>query len=186
MSGAVFSTTSGHYEYCITPYGRSDAPSVFQHLINGVCKDMLGKFAIAYIDDILIYIPFTATHVSHVRQVLFRLLKNQLYIKSEKCKFHVSSISFLGYSQEAMAINEANVAPVTECLTPRTVKELQCFPGFANFYRRFIHWFSSIATPLMSLLRRGSKWLSWNEASDNAFVSRQHSLKPHSQAPGIN
>lgn len=51
----VFSATSGHYEYCIIPYGLSCAPSVFQCLTNDMLRDMLGKFVIAYIDDILIY-----------------------------------------------------------------------------------------------------------------------------------
>lgn len=71
-----FSTTSGHFEYCIIPYGLSCAPSVFQYLINDVLKDMLGKFIIAYIDDILIYSPSLDSHVHHVKQVLSSLLDN--------------------------------------------------------------------------------------------------------------
>lgn len=43
-------------------------PSVFQCLINDVLQDMLGKFVIAYVDDILIYSPSLKTHVKHVRQ----------------------------------------------------------------------------------------------------------------------
>ncbi len=39
--------------------------------------------------------------------------------------------------------------------TPKTTKELQRFLGFANFYRRFIRNFSTIAAPLISLLKGG-------------------------------
>ncbi|KAI2663459.1 Retrovirus-related Pol polyprotein [Labeo rohita] len=36
-------------------------------------------------------------HVQHVRQVLQWLLENQLFVKAEKCEFHVKSVSFLGH-----------------------------------------------------------------------------------------
>lgn len=51
----AFSTTSGHYHYQVIPYGLSSAPSGFQDLINDALRNFLGKFVIAYIDDILIY-----------------------------------------------------------------------------------------------------------------------------------
>lgn len=51
----VFSTSSGHYEYLVMPYGLSSAPSVFQSLNNDMLRQMLGKFIIAYIDNILIW-----------------------------------------------------------------------------------------------------------------------------------
>lgn len=40
-------------------------PSVFQCLISDVLRDMLGKFVIAYIDDILIYASSLEAHVQH-------------------------------------------------------------------------------------------------------------------------
>lgn len=84
----VFSTATGDCEYLVMPYGLSNAPSVFQCLINDVLRDMLGYFMIACIDGILIYSPTSETHVDHVRQVLKRHLDHQLYLKGEKCEFH--------------------------------------------------------------------------------------------------
>lgn len=50
----AFSTTYGNYKYeYVMPYGPSCAPLVFQCLISYVLKDILDKFFIAYIDDIL-------------------------------------------------------------------------------------------------------------------------------------
>ena len=48
-------------------------------------------------------------------------------VKAEKCEFHVSSISFLGY------ISFLGSA-VAEWPSPPTRKKLQQFLGFANFY----------------------------------------------------
>ena len=39
---------------------------------------------------------------------------------------------------------------------PQSIKEIQVFIGFANFYRRFIRNFSAIAGPLISMLKTGS------------------------------
>ncbi|KAI4887009.1 hypothetical protein NFI96_004327 [Prochilodus magdalenae] len=93
----AFLTTRGHNEYRLMPFGLRNAPSVFQSFINDVLRDMLGQFVIAYIDDILIYSPAFPTHVQHVRRVLSRLLEHQLYVKGEKCEFHMGSVSFLAY-----------------------------------------------------------------------------------------
>lgn len=79
-----------------------------QCLINDVLRDMLGKFIITYIENVLIYSSFLESHVAHVKQVLSCFLKNQLYVKGEKCEFYVPTVSFLGYiiSQEGVAMDE--------------------------------------------------------------------------------
>lgn len=46
------------------PYGLACVPSVFQCLISDIFRDFLGKFIIAYIDDILIHSPSRESHVS--------------------------------------------------------------------------------------------------------------------------
>ncbi|KAL0173541.1 hypothetical protein M9458_029509, partial [Cirrhinus mrigala] len=51
----AFSTTTGHYEYRVMPFGLVNSPSVFQSFINDVFRDMLGRWVIIYMDDILIY-----------------------------------------------------------------------------------------------------------------------------------
>lgn len=45
---------------------------------------MLGKYVIAYIDDILVYSPSLESHVNQVCQVLQCLLQHQLYVKGKK------------------------------------------------------------------------------------------------------
>lgn len=133
----AFSTPSGHYEYLVMSYGLANAPSVFQNLINSVLRDMLGRYVIAYIDDILVHSTSLEEHITHVRQVLRRLLQHQLYVKAEKCEFHQHTISFLGYiiSTKGIAMDQRKTQAVVDWPAPRTVRELQCFLGFANFYQ---------------------------------------------------
>ncbi|XP_049339640.1 uncharacterized protein LOC125804612 [Astyanax mexicanus] len=169
----AFFTTRGHYEYLVMPFGLKNAPSVFQSFINDVLRDMLGKFVIAFIDDILIYSSDLTTHISHVRAVLTRLLQNQLFVKAEKCEFNLSTISFLGYviSARGITMDDRKIQAVVNWPTPRSVKELQRFLGFANFYRRFIRNYSSVAAPLTNLLKRNARKLIWSEEASNAFSS---------------
>lgn len=73
-----FNTPSGHYEYLVMPFGLTDAPAVFQAMINDVLGDFLDQFVYVYIDDILIYSADVESHKRHVNQVLKRLLDNHL------------------------------------------------------------------------------------------------------------
>ncbi len=92
----AFNTPSGHYEYLVMPFGLTNAPAIFQALVSDVWRDMLNVFVFVYLDDILNFSSDECSHVQHVRQVLHRLLQNQLYVKAEKCEFHKSTVLFLG------------------------------------------------------------------------------------------
>jgi hypothetical protein len=93
----AFSTPTGHYEYMVLPMGLSNAPSTFMAVMNSVFKDMLGKFVLVYLDDILIYSKTPAEHVHHLRAVLRRLREHQLQAKPSKCEFFLADIKFLGH-----------------------------------------------------------------------------------------
>lgn len=121
-----------------TNTGLTNSPSIFQAFINDVFCNMLNKCVIVYIEDILIYSDLLnfPDHVRQVRAVLQRLIDHQLYVKLEKCEFHKTSTSFLGYiiSAEGVAMDDSKVKAVVNWPLPTTIKELQRFLGFANFY----------------------------------------------------
>uniref|UniRef100_A0A3B3H5K4 Gypsy retrotransposon integrase-like protein 1 n=1 Tax=Oryzias latipes TaxID=8090 RepID=A0A3B3H5K4_ORYLA len=166
----AFNTPLGHYEYLVMPFGLTNAPAVFQRLVNDVLRDFLNRFVFIYLDDILVYSSNAAEHRHHVRLVLERLLENQLFVKAEKCEFHVDSVSFLGYIIEAGKIrpDPSKIQAVSEWEIPVSRKKLQQFLGFANFYRRFIRNYSSIAAPLTQLTSVKVPYV-WNPAADSAF-----------------
>ena len=167
----AFRTRYGHYEYQVMPFGLVNAPASFQALMNDLLRPYLDIFVIVYLDDILIYSSDVAKHEEHVKKVLEVLAKANLYCKLEKCIFHATQVDFLGYriSKEGVKMDPAKVKAVQSWPAPTSVKALQSFLGFANYYRLFILNFTSLAEPLHRLLKKGTNW-SWGPDQQNAFT----------------
>ena len=51
---------------------------------------------------------------------------------------------------------------------PTTVKELQQFLGFTNYYRRFIQGYGNLTAPLNTLLKKTKKY-KWTPERQKAF-----------------
>jgi hypothetical protein len=57
----------------------------------------LNYFIIIYLDNILIYSRNKGKYYNHVRQVLTRLYKNNLFYKLSKYEFNIKEVKFLGF-----------------------------------------------------------------------------------------
>ena len=168
----AFRTRYGHFEYLVMPFGLCNAPGSFQAYINDVIHEFLDKFAVAYLDDILIYSNSLEEHILHVRQVLQKLLSHDLYVKLEKCQFSVQTISFLGFiiSPEGISMDADRITTITEWPVPKSVIDIQIFLGFANFYRRFVDSYSRVVLPITSLLKTKNKpKFKWTFSAQEAF-----------------
>ena len=72
-------------------------------------------------------------------------------------------------------MEQKKIMAVTEWPTPCTVKEVQQFIGFVNFYQRFIPHFSTIAKPLTSLTQKGKEW-EWDDSCQKAFQDLKRAI----------
>ena len=63
----AFNSPLGKYEYVKVPFGLAQAPAYFQELMTGILKDF--NFAIAYLDNIIIFSTTAEEHLFHIQQV---------------------------------------------------------------------------------------------------------------------
>jgi len=166
----AFNCKYGHFEYRVMPFGLKNAPAVFQHFINDVLEDILGKYVYAYIDDLIIFSSDYESHLRHVSEVLSRLRKAGLFAKLEKCEFFVQQIDFLGHriTPDGIYMVHGKVSSILNWPTPTCVKDVQSFIGLANYYRRFIPDFAKIARPLHNLLKKNVAFV-WSEEAHIAY-----------------
>lgn len=173
----AFRTRYGLYEYTVMPFGLTNAPATCQQFVNDTLRQYLDRFCVVYLDDILIYSHTLEEHRKHVRLILETLLKAGLYVKGEKCEFFTTRTTFLGFviDTSGISMDPEKVSTITEWQPPATVKELQSFLGFANFYRRFIEGYSRRMKPLTNLLKKDSKF-TWGTDQEKAFNSMKHAF----------
>jgi hypothetical protein len=166
----AFRTRYGSYKFQVMHYGLTNAPASFQRFMNEVFKDLLDVCVVVYLDDILIYSDDPAEHLNHVCEVLQRLCEHSLFAKVEKCAFSVDTTDFLGFiiSPDGLRMDKSKVQVIRDWPTPRKVKDIQSFLGFANFYRRFITSYSEITVPLTRLTRKDARWV-WSPQCEAAF-----------------
>ena len=152
----TFRTRYSNYKYKVLPFRLSNRPATFQRFINSIFLDYTDRFLTGFIDDLLIYSDNKVEHEQHVKLVLQRLREAGLQAAIHKCEFHVTETKYLGFivSTTGIRADPTKTAVVRAWSPPTTVREVQSFLGFCNFYRRFIRDYSRIARPLSRLTRQ--------------------------------
>ena len=168
---AAFATTQGLFEPLVMFFGLTNSPATFQALMNSIFADLIaeGKVAV-YLDDILIFTITLEEHRQLVNEVLQRLKAHDLYLRPEKCEFEQEEIEYLGLviREGEVHMDPSKVEAVRTWPTPKSLREVRGFLGFANFYRRFIKDFSKIARPLHDLTKKDIPW-KWEDPQQIAF-----------------
>lgn len=83
----AFVTLESKYEFLVLSSELCNALSTFVRMMNLVLDGIKHKFALVYLDDILIYSKSYEEHLVHLREVFERLKKARLSIKPSKCIF---------------------------------------------------------------------------------------------------
>jgi len=168
---AAFMMLEGSFEPTVMFFGLTNSPAMFQAMMNELLRDLInmGKVA-AFIDDIIVGMETEEGHNELVAEEIKRLEENDLYVKPEKCKWKVREVEFLGVviGPEGIKMEKEKVIGVLEWPTPKCVKDVQKFLGLANYYRRFIEGFATVARPLHDLVKKDKKW-DWTERQEKAF-----------------
>ena len=98
----AFNSPIRKYEYVKVLFRLAQAPAYFQELMTSILKDF--PFAIAYLDDIVIFSKTPQEHLSHICMVFKKLKSANLSMKKSKCSFFSKEIQYLGHIISATGI----------------------------------------------------------------------------------
>ena len=172
----AFACHRGLFEFNVMPFGLSNAPAVFQELMLVVLQG-LGDFAIAYLDDILVFSPTLEDHSQHLDTIFDKLRKHDLKLKLKKCNFLESETNYLGFiiGKDGFKPDPKKVEAIRSLPIPTCVREVRSFIGMSSYYRRFIPNFSEIAEPIIALTKKHAQY-EWSAKHDEAFQYLKDSL----------
>ena len=171
----AFTSPFGKYEYIKVPFGLAQAPAYFQELMTGVLKDL--PFAMAYLDDIIIYSSTPEEHLEHIRTVFEKLRDAKLSLKLSKCHFFAKEIQYLGHilGTEGIKPVPAKTKAIRAMHPPVNPKQVRAFLGLVGYYRKFITNFAKIVKPLTMLTRMDVKF-EWKETHQYAFMKLKEAI----------
>ena len=174
----VFRTRYGHFEFLVLPFGLTNAPATFMHLMHSIFREQLDDFIVIFLDDILVYSRDLVSHVAHVCKTLEILRQHHLYSKVSKCSFFQSSVEYLGHvvSDKGLSPDPAKVQAVSNWKMPTNVSEIRSFLGLAGYYCRYIPDFAKIAAPLTNLMRKHTPF-TWSLREGEAFRALKTALQ---------
>ena len=159
----------GKFEFLRTPFGLSQAPAYFQLLIDNVLQGCL-KFAMGYLDDIIIFSRTEEEHLEHLEQICKKLRDYGLKMKREKCNFFKKHLQNLGHlvSEEGLELLPEKIKSIKNMLPLKTSKEVKQVLGLAGYYRKFVPRFADLSRPLTHLTRQNVEF-QWTEKCQKLF-----------------
>ena len=181
VAKTAFRTRYGHYEFLVLPFGLTNAPATFMHLMHQSFIKLLDHCVLVFLDDILVYSRTLKEHRHHVHQVLEILREQKLYAKESKCELFMEEVEFLGHivGRHGVRMMADKVKAVEEWPTPTCVGHVRSFLGTAGYYRKFIRNFSKLAAPLSGLTKDNVKF-DWLAPQQEAFDALKRAV---SQGP---
>ena len=165
----------GKYEFLMVPFGLAQAPAYFQLLMNKVLKGL--KFAMTYLDDIIIFSQDELQHLEHLEIVFSCLWEAGLKMKCSKCDFFKCEILYLGHliSPEGISPLPNKLDSIRHMPVPNSVKEIKQFLGLTGYYRKFVPRFADISRPLTTLMKKDVKF-EWTSACQKSFELLKEAL----------
>ena len=172
-----FITRKGSYKFKVLAFGLSNAPAVFQRLMDLVLVGLTWDICLVFLDDIIVMSTSFEQHLERLHKVFDRLRTTGLKLKPAKCHLFQTRVKFLGsvVSESGIEPDPEKVKAVAEWPIPTTLTELRSFVALASYYRRHIQNFAEIARPLHNLTKKGCPF-EWGADQQSAFEKLKQKL----------
>lgn len=165
-------THVGVYEFQYLPFGLKNAGAYFSRTMSRILTG-LQENCLFYLDDICIFTKNFDEHIKAIRTVLERFRTFKIKASGKKLtEIAKTSIVFLGHEISGSGYKPANrnIEAIEKMPRPSNTKQVKCFLGMANFFRKFVNGFAKIASPLYEITREKVAF-SWGAEQETSFNS---------------
>lgn len=102
----AFIVENNLYEWNRLAFGLTNAPGMFQRVMNFVLWEKIGKTCLVYLDDNIIFSKTPLEHMVNLRKIFSLLESANLKVQLSKCRFLKKSVQYLSH-----VISADGVAP---------------------------------------------------------------------------
>ena len=150
-------TSIGLLKWRRMPYEIKTASAIFQRAIEQVLGENI-KNMVCYQDDKCLGATIEKEFKKKTDIVLNKLRNDN---KWKKCVNNSCKISFLGdtISKECISPDQAFIEKILKIAVPTNKKELECFLGLVDFYRRYVPKYTDLTKPLENLKKESGIYL---------------------------
>ena len=176
-------------QHLLAPLGPLLVEGSFQRCMSSTFSDMLDHLMEVFMDDFSVRGSSFDTCLVYLKKVLGRFQEAKLVLNWEKCHFMVQEGIVLGHkvSSCGIEVDPAKIDVIRNLPVLTTIIGVRSFLGHAEFYRRLIKGFSTLAKPLNKFLQKEFEF-HFDECCLDAFNQLKQDLisAPIVQAPDGN
>ena len=123
-----FITDCGFLCYRIMSFDLKNIGIIYQHLINKVFRDQIGRNMEVYVDNMLVKSKSARTHIDDLGEVFAILRKYRMKLNPAKSAFRVTSEKFLDFmvSNREIEANPEKIRAMQEMAPPRMPYRKDC------------------------------------------------------------
>jgi len=140
MKKTVFNTHYSKYEFTAIFFELCNALMTFQLMMNSILWNLLNKFCLIYLNNILIFFDSILNHQKHLWIILDILKKHKLYAKPNKCTVEVKILKFCKHimRQDTLQLTSIKISVIKDWSASKTAHHVQQFLELTLYYWWFV------------------------------------------------
>ena len=153
----TFTTILGTCAFARMSFRLKNTQAVYQRVIEMILISVKWKFALVYLDDIIVFLSSFEDHKSHLRTVLELLEATGVTLHLSKLKLFHTEVEILGHVINTCTFEIAPnmISSIQEATPHHIVRGVSSFFEPCNVCHRFLKRLSRIKVPLNDLLHNG-------------------------------
>ncbi len=190
MKKTVFNTHYDKYKFTAMLFELCNALMTFQSMMNSILWNLLNKFCLIYLNNILIFSDSISDHQKHLWTILSILKKHKLYAKSSKCTVETEILKFCEHivKQDTLWPVSVKISVIKNWSASKTAHYVWQFLKLTLYYQWFVQGFVWITALLSDLLKKNNielhtkknQFIIWNALCNSVFQQLKNALTSES------